>query len=120
MTPLRLFEVPPVEAGDAGTAVTEPTMDASAPSQDRFHASERYLAEHIERHGDLAAIQAVLWLCDRPGRHPADELEILEVDGRSFPRTEAAVARVQQVLEAPRDRRPEGFWPRFLLVGLDR
>jgi hypothetical protein len=109
---LRLFEI------DAPAAIPPPEQSQPQQSETReqaMHASERYLAEHIERYGDLAIIQAVLCF---GAEIRGGNLDELDVDRAKYPRCAAAVDRVVELLAADVDDLPDGFWPRFLLKQL--
>jgi len=119
MSSLRLFDLAPAEERSEDRVArlrAVPEVDLG-PSEDSLHASELYLAEHIERHGDLARIQAVLFLCDGPAS-PARAFDELEVDERRFPRSAEAISRVRSAMDKPAEEQPGGFWPRFLLEAL--
>jgi hypothetical protein len=85
------------------------------PDDAAWHETEYFLADHLEREGDLAHIQAALALCDAAGCRSRATLEELVVNGDRFPRSAHAVRRVIELLGVPTAERPEGFWPRFLL-----
>lgn len=116
VTSLRLFEIVP---DDLPKPPRRRPLGAPSPAEDVLHASERYLAEHIERYDDLAAIQAVLSLGITPRTHVGEPDETM-IDRERFPRCVQAVARVRQLLEADSSQLPEGFWPRFLLQQVSR
>jgi hypothetical protein len=78
-----------------------------------------FLADHLERDGELAQIQVALALCDAAGGRGQVRLDDLILDPYRFPRSAHAVARVIELLELPPPERPEGFWPRFLLEQLE-
>jgi hypothetical protein len=113
VTSLRLFEI----ASEMRPQPQPPPRRSATiqiPADDVLHASERYLAEHVERYGDLAAIQAVLCLGIAPSPQAGDPEEAV-IDSERFPRCIQAVARVRELLAAEAGELPEGFWPRFLL-----
>jgi hypothetical protein len=110
---LRLFTVEPE------TAVTPAgghrTASAGELDEATWHETEFFLADRLEREGDLAHIQAALTLCDAAGGRSRATLEELVLNRGRFPRSLHAVKRVRELLELPTAERPEGFWPRFLL-----
>jgi hypothetical protein len=83
--------------------------------EEACHETELFLADHLEREGELAQVQVALALCDAAGGRGSVMLEELVVDDYRFPRSAQAVACVAKMLELPPLERPGGFWPRFLL-----
>jgi hypothetical protein len=117
MEVLRLFTV------ESETAVTRigghrPTF-VSEPDETAWHETEFFLADRLERDGDLAHIQAALALCDAAGGRSRATLEEVVLNRDRFPRSLHAIKRVRELLELPTAERPEGFWPRFLLEQFD-
>lgn len=88
------------------------------PDERAVHRVELFLADHLEPEGDLALIQATLGLCEATGEDIA-ALDALVIDHTRFPRSRAAVERTRELLAMPVEKRPEGFWPRFLLEQLE-
>lgn len=113
METLRLFTI------EADRAVTprgsRHAASGEEPDDAAWHETEYFLADHLEREGDLAHIQAALALCDVAGGRSRATLEELAVNSDRFPRSAHAVRRVIELLGFPTAKRPEGFWPRFLL-----
>jgi hypothetical protein len=117
MEALQLFTI---ETRRPAIATTRTQVIAGHERDDAvWHETELFLADHLERYPDLAQIQAALALCDAAGDRDRSTLAQLVLDRRRFPRSVHAIARVTELLELPRDERPEGFWPRFLLEQLE-
>jgi hypothetical protein len=110
----RLFDLDPALA--SASPRTRSVREAAPVSGavDALDAAERFLAEHVERHGDIAVLQAVLYLADRAGLAPSAAIEELEIDRRRFPRSAHSLDRVRHLVELGPDEWPSGFWPRFL------
>lgn len=111
MSGLRLFDIPaevsPTESSEAARG------QLAEPAEAALHTSERYLAQHIERYGDLAVLQAVLSLLGATkNRQTVDDLII---DRTGFPRCAGAVDRARALLRMHPSDTPDGFWPSFLL-----
>lgn len=108
---------------EARPGATSATRDRPAPTQEHddavWHETELFLADHLERDGDLATIQVALALCDAAGDRRRTTLDELALDRSRFPRSAYAVVRVIELLGLPPANRPEGFWPRFLLAQFD-
>lgn len=113
MEALQLFRLDPAAA--ERSVGRRRLADASGLNEAAWHEMELFLADHLEREGDLAMIQVALTLCDLAGKRDIVTLEELNADVGLFPRSAHAIARVMNLLELPAAERPEGFWPRFLL-----
>lgn len=86
-----------------------------------LHESEAFLADQLEREGDLAVVQVALTLWDASGSCDGDTfftVALDAIDPSRFPRSLVAVERVRELLDGPVAARPEGFWPNFLLEQL--
>jgi hypothetical protein len=118
MEVLRLFTVEPKTAATSATG--NGSASAREPDDAVWHEAELFLADRLERDGDLAQIQAALALCDAAGGRGRATLEELVLDRYRFPRLAHAIARVIELLDLPAAERPEGFWPRFLLDQVER
>jgi hypothetical protein len=112
MEPLRLFSLD--ETNDGGPA-PRVIRNTDGPAAEDFDATERYLAEHQERLGAIASIQAAIFLSEASGGIDADTVLVLAADRSRFPRTAAALADTQRWLEGSPGSWPDGFWPQFLL-----
>jgi hypothetical protein len=117
MEALQLFTV---DTGPTAiSAISARVIPETESYEAAWHEVELFLADHLERDGDLAQIQAALALCDAAGDRDRSTLAELILDRGRFPRSVHAIARVTALLELPHGERPEGFWPRFLLKQLE-
>jgi hypothetical protein len=114
---LRLFNNQSESA--APPAAGNRPMPAHEPDETALHEAEMFLADRVERDGDLARIQVALALSDTAAGASRENLEGLVLDRGRFPRTVHAIERVLDLLKLPAADRPEGFWPRFLLEQLE-
>jgi hypothetical protein len=117
MEVLQLFSVEPRHPEPSAARARTPNVHQ--PDDAVWHETEAFLAEHLERQGDLAQIQVALALCDSAGDRDRATLEELALDRYRFPRSTQAVVRVIELTALPLVDRPEGFWPRFLLAPFD-
>lgn len=117
MEVLQLFSVEPRHPEPSAAGARTPHVQE--PDDAVWHETEVFLAEHLERQGDLAQIQVALALCDNAGDRDRATLEELALDRCRFPRSAQAVLHVIELMELPLADRPEGFWPRFLLAQFD-
>ena len=116
MEALRLFDLRPQHG--VVTMARELSASPRESGDTAWHEVELFLADRLERDGDLAQIQAALALCEAAGGG-RDVLEALVLDPYRFPRAAHAIERVRQLLELAPAERPDGFWPRFLLDQFD-
>ena len=117
MEVLQLFTVEPRRPESSATRARATPL--REPYEAAWHETEVFLADHLEREGDLAQIQVALALCDSAGDRGRATLEGLVLNRYRFPRSAHAVMRVIELLELPSADHPEGFWPRFLLAQFD-
>lgn len=113
METLQLFRLDPAAAKESTR--DRRSANGLAPSDATWHEVELFLADRLERDGDLAVVQVALTLCDVAGERDLGTLEELTPDLSRFPRSAHAITRVIALLQLPVAERPEGFWPRFLL-----